>query len=108
MSIERCILDGNTLHQETGRFEDEWPQVYDEEADEMVPYEPVADFDTENIALDNVTAHQIMDELSEKDIEILTAEHGDGPALAEKYRMSVEAVWVKKHRLIKKMQEKFM
>jgi len=105
--IELFLLDGNKLAGDVRREEESWPMVYDEDTDEMVPYDPIGEDDTEEEALVNVFAHQIMSELSEKDIDILIADHGDGLELSEKYGMSEEAIRTRRTRLIKKLREKY-
>jgi len=104
--IQRDLFDGNTFY-EYITHETEWP------ADPEEPEEPYDDafyYDgpgVEDEALDTVVLEQVRDMVSDMEWEIITAEHGDGPALAEKYETTVNNIWVIKFRTLKKLQEIF-
>lgn len=105
--IETDLLDGVTLDRDLRIDKRECDPNVEYGDGKILPLEPIAPNNIEEEALNNVFAHQIMAKLTEEDIEILTADHGDGPGLAEKYNMSEEAIRVRRHRLIKNLQEKY-
>ena len=101
--IQKDLFDGSTIFTYlTG--DEEWP------ADPEDPEEPWEDAfyyegpDVEEEALNKLLLDQIRDLVSDMEWEILTAEHGDGPALAKKYVISESYVRDIRQRTIKRLQ----
>jgi len=104
--IQKDLLDGNTIYEYTHR-EVEWPESPDED-DDNPAYDVFPDKDSiEDIAMDNLVLEQVRYMVSEMEWEIITAEHGDGPALAEKYDTTEGNIHQIKFRVINRLQEVF-
>ena len=104
--IQKDLLDGNTIYEYTHR-EVEWPESPEEDDDD-----PVCDMfpdkdSVEDTVLDGLVLDQVRDIVSDMEWEIITAEHGDGPMLAEKYGTTVNNIWIIKFRAVKNLQEIF-
>ena len=101
--IQRDLFDGSTFF-EFVTHEEEWPADPDE------PEEPWDDAfyyegpDVEEVVFDTIILDEIREMVSDMEWEIITAEHGDGPMLAEKYGTSVNNIWIIKFRTLKYLQ----
>ena len=100
--IQRDLLDGLTLKQRR--------RLEKEREDEGDPPEP--DFDTlvdeeldvEEEALNNILLDQVRGMVNDEEWEIITASHGDGPELAEKYGVTESAIRSRRQWVIERIR----
>jgi len=104
--IQRDLFDGSTFF-EFVTHEEEWPADPDEPED---PWEDAFYYDgpdVEEVALDTIVLDQVRDMVSDMEWEIIMAEHGDGPMLAEKYKTSESNIRNIRQRTLEKLHATF-
>jgi len=104
--IQRDLFDGSTFYEYT-THEEEWPADPDE------PDEPWLDafyYDGPSVE-EEVETKLFLDKIkalvTEREWDIITADHGDGPMLAEKYETSESNIRNIRQRTLERLQEVF-
>lgn len=104
--IQKHLLDGKTLYQDELHGEQSWP-TEDED-----PFEPDLDFfeaprNIEEDAINSLVAAQIREVLTDDEYDILMAEYGDDPELAEQLGVSEGTIRMRRFHLRRRLQREF-
>jgi len=100
--IEKDLLDGATLFRHVGKKEDEWPIDDFSELDQDAFTDE--EVDVEDEAINNILLDKIRGMVNDEEWDIITAEHGDGPELAEKYGVTESAIRSRRQWVIERVK----